>query len=73
LPWLSTKSSRTRYGLLVLDLDWFKEVNDVHGQQSLADQVLMEFTRNSLEELQKSDRPIFRMGGEEFVLLLRWF
>lgn len=58
----------TRYGLLVLDLDWFKEVNDVHGHKA-GDQVLMEFTRIVVKSCRKSDR-LFRMGGEEFVLLL---
>lgn len=58
----------TRYGLLVLDLDRFKDVNDQYGHKA-GDQILIEFTRIIRENCRQSDR-LFRMGGEEFVLLL---
>ncbi|KAA0696795.1 GGDEF domain-containing protein [Halopseudomonas laoshanensis] len=59
---------KTAYGLLVLDLDLFKEVNDAHGHKA-GDHVLTEFTRIVKLSCRQSDR-LFRMGGEEFVLLL---
>lgn len=56
------------YGMLVMDLDLFKEVNDLHGHKA-GDLVLTEFTRIVRHSCRQSDR-LFRMGGEEFVLLL---
>ncbi|WP_339650337.1 GGDEF domain-containing protein [Halopseudomonas pelagia] len=56
------------YGMLVLDLDLFKEVNDLYGHKA-GDLVLTEFTRIVKQSCRQSDR-LFRMGGEEFVLLL---
>lgn len=58
----------TRYGMLVLDLDLFKEVNDNHGHKA-GDRVLIDFVRILKQSCRQSDR-LFRMGGEEFVLLL---
>lgn len=56
------------YGMLVLDLDLFKEVNDSHGHKA-GDQVLVDFANILKQTCRQSDR-LFRMGGEEFVLLL---
>lgn len=56
------------YGLLVLDLDSFKQINDRHGHKA-GDQVLVDFVRIVKTVCRKSDR-LFRLGGEEFVLLL---
>lgn len=58
----------TRFGMLVLDLDLFKEVNDNHGHKA-GDRVLVDFVRILKQSCRESDR-LFRMGGEEFVLLL---
>lgn len=55
--------------LLVLDLDMFKEVNDRHGHD-VGDQVLREFAGSVGAALRMEDG-IYRMGGEEFVVLLR--
>ena len=56
------------FGLLVLDLDHFKSVNDQFGH-SVGDQVLVDFVRVIKSACRASDR-IFRLGGEEFVLLV---
>ena len=54
--------------LLYLDLDHFKQVNDVHGHD-MGDRVLIEFAR--LVEFHTRETDLFvRWGGEEFVLLL---
>lgn len=58
----------TRFGMLMLDLDLFKEVNDNHGHKA-GDRVLVDFVRILKQTCRQSDR-LFRMGGEEFVLLL---
>lgn len=53
--------------LAVLDLDHFKSINDVYGH-SVGDAVL-----KAVAEVFKADPQVhaFRLGGEEFVLLLR--
>jgi len=53
--------------LLVLDLDYFKSVNDAFGH-ARGDRVLAEVARRMLIHARASDR-IFRYGGDEFVVL----
>ena len=53
---------------LMLDLDHFKEVNDLHGHAA-GDQVLRETGRRLSAACRISD-VVARYGGEEFVLLL---
>lgn len=56
------------FGLLMLDLDHFKEVNDRYGHQ-VGDEVLKSITCICHNTLRKID--IFaRYGGEEFMVLL---
>lgn len=61
-----------RYGtglsLLLLDLDRFKQVNDLHGHV-FGDQVLQETARILQATVRLADT-IARWGGEEFVVLL---
>lgn len=56
------------YGMLVLDLDHFKEVNDLYGHKA-GDRTLIDFVNVIRQSCRQSDR-LFRMGGEEFVLLM---
>jgi diguanylate cyclase (GGDEF)-like protein len=53
--------------LLVIDIDHFKQVNDRHGHQA-GDEVLKTIARFLTENL-RSDDHLYRVGGEEFVLL----
>jgi diguanylate cyclase (GGDEF)-like protein len=55
-------------GVLVLDLDHFKEVNDQHGHRA-GDAVLVEFAQRVRRVVREVDLT-FRQGGEEFVILL---
>ena len=55
-------------GLLMLDLDHFKEINDRYGH-SKGDEVLKHFAQLVTTHSRHEDR-LFRFGGEEFVLLL---
>ena len=56
--------------LLMLDLDFFKKVNDTYGHQ-VGDDVLVKFTQTITHNIRAND--IFaRWGGEEFVLLLNY-
>jgi diguanylate cyclase (GGDEF)-like protein len=54
--------------LVFLDVDNFKEINDSHGH-STGDRVLAQFAA-LLGELVRSDDRAFRVGGDEFALLL---
>jgi diguanylate cyclase (GGDEF)-like protein len=58
----------TSYGVLVMDLDHFKKINDNHGHHA-GDQVLIDFVNIIKAASRKEDR-LFRFGGEEFLLLL---
>ena len=53
--------------LLLVDIDHFKRVNDVHGHGA-GDQVLVEVARR-LNEAVRSDDLVVRWGGEEFLIL----
>jgi diguanylate cyclase (GGDEF)-like protein len=55
-------------GVLVLDLDHFKEINDRHGHQA-GDAVLVELAARLRRVIREVDLA-FRQGGEEFVILL---
>lgn len=58
----------TQCGLLLLDLDHFKRVNDSHGHAE-GDRVLIALANLVWQSSRRTDR-LFRFGGEEFVLLL---
>jgi len=60
---------RARYGLIVLDLDRFKEVNDLYGHAA-GDDAIANLASILRFEMRKDDQ-VFRFGGEEFVVLLQ--
>jgi len=53
----------------MLDLDYFKKVNDTHGH-NIADFVLKTFTSIVTDIIRDADS-FARWGGEEFVVLMR--
>lgn len=61
------KANGTALGVLILDLDWFKRVNDTYGHL-VGDQVLHEVGTALAEESRARDT-CGRWGGEEFVFL----
>ena len=56
-------------GLLMMDLDDFKAINDIHGHE-VGDRLLQRFAGVVRRHMHDSDL-LVRMGGEEFLLLLR--
>jgi diguanylate cyclase (GGDEF)-like protein len=55
-------------GVLMLDLDHFKQVNDLHGHQA-GDAVLAEVAGRMVSVLRTYDK-VGRYGGEEFLIVL---
>ena len=67
--YLEQKSPYDSCGLMVLDIDYFKNVNDIYGHL-FGDRVLAELAR-FLVMLFDSRDIIMRAGGDEFVVLLK--
>ena len=62
------KRSGTTASMLLLDLDHFKKVNDVHGH-AVGDQILKRVTEIVNLRIRVTDS-LYRIGGEEFVVVL---
>ncbi len=62
----------SRYGstlsLILFDIDYFKAVNDTYGHKT-GDSVLIRLARTVRESVRKTDS-VFRVGGEEFAILM---
>jgi diguanylate cyclase (GGDEF)-like protein len=56
------------YGLVAIDIDRFKAVNDRSGHQA-GDEVLRRLVATIQQALRAEDA-IYRMGGEEFLVIL---
>ncbi len=56
-------------GVILFDIDRFKQINDRHGHAA-GDAVLHEVARRTEAALRRDDR-LMRWGGEEFLVLLR--
>jgi len=65
---ISFNDSMSSTGLIMIDLDHFKSVNDTHGHDA-GDQVLLELA-NAMREACRVEDILVRWGGEEFVVLL---
>ncbi len=53
---------------IILDIDHFKNVNDTYGHK-IGDIILIEFA-DKIKDTIRAEDMLFRIGGEEFVLLL---
>jgi len=56
------------YSLGMIDVDYFKDVNDTYGHQD-GDSVLSEMAKIIMEFLHEGDQ-VYRYGGEEFLVVL---
>ncbi len=62
------RSFRTTFSILMIDIDFFKRLNDSYGHQ-VGDEVLKSVAHRLQQGLYETD-VIARFGGEEFVCLL---
>lgn len=62
------KRRGTTLGILAIDVDYFKQVNDVYGHDA-GDKVLVEVAKTIKSSIRESDIAV-RYGGEEFLVLL---
>jgi diguanylate cyclase (GGDEF)-like protein len=60
--------SRTPCSIALIDLDWFKRINDAYGHPT-GDEVLRTFAITVFANIRNMDR-FGRYGGEEFLLVL---
>lgn len=65
---LRAKRYKNNLSIAVIDIDFFKKVNDTYGHLC-GDYVLKEVAYMILDTLRKTDL-VFRYGGEEFVAIL---
>lgn len=63
-----TTADKSACGLLILDIDFFKQINDNYGHAA-GDKVLVEISRR-LSKLVKNNEMLIRWGGEEFLMVL---
>lgn len=63
-----TKRSNQTLALLMMDIDFFKKVNDTYGHDA-GDAVLVSFAKMLGQKIRKEDIAC-RLGGEEFLLVL---
>ena len=62
------KRYHKKIGLMVLDIDHFKNINDTLGHGA-GDEVLKDFSGILLSILRKTDT-VMRLGGDEFVIMI---
>jgi diguanylate cyclase (GGDEF)-like protein len=62
-----SRRSAESFALMVVDLDGFKEVNDIRGHEA-GDQVLQSVARR-IESVVRASDTVARIGGDEFVIL----
>ncbi|MCW8889727.1 MAG: GGDEF domain-containing protein [Sedimenticola sp.] len=66
--WERSKRNQRPFCIALIDIDFFKEINDTYGHLA-GDTVLQQFSSLVSQELRSPDK-IGRYGGEEFLLIM---
>lgn len=61
------KQNIQKSSLLILDLDHFKKINDLHGH-TIGDNILVKFANMLKSTVRETDK-VYRYGGEEFIII----
>ncbi len=64
-----SRREQTSLGLVFVDIDHFKKINDTHGHLA-GDAAIQQIASVLATSLKRSSDAVFRYGGEEFALLL---
>jgi|APLak6261669570_1056073.scaffolds.fasta_scaffold00081_5 diguanylate cyclase (GGDEF)-like protein len=67
--WSQARRTTMPLSLLVLDIDKFKQYNDYYGHPA-GDECLKQLARTLLQNTQRAEDMVARLGGEEFAVLL---
>lgn len=62
-------STDESWGCVFIDIDHFKSYNDEHGHQ-MGDNTLIRMSRFLMRQV-RAEEPVVRVGGDEFVIVLR--
>ncbi len=63
-----SERKKTHFALLMIDIDFFKQLNDTYGHH-VGDQVLRDVSSILMKDMREVDT-VARYGGEEFVIVL---
>ena len=62
-------AGKDHYGFILVDIDDFRSINDLYGNNA-GDRVIVE-TASRLKASASKDSIIGRLGGDEFIILLK--
>jgi diguanylate cyclase (GGDEF)-like protein len=68
LEFKRTERRKQKFALLMIDIDYFKQLNDTFGHH-LGDQVLRDIASILIKDMREVDT-VARYGGDEFVIIL---
>jgi diguanylate cyclase (GGDEF)-like protein len=60
---------RTVLGLLLIDIDHFKQINDTCGHQ--VGDIVLKLVTQSIQKMMRPEDVLARYGGEEFIVIVR--
>ncbi len=63
----TSERNNSAWACMLIDIDHFKRINDTFGHE--AGDVVLRETASTLLRAARADEPVFRIGGEEFLVL----